>query len=662
MDALLRALAANPERRRRRSLGIGAAGIGALAVAVLAYRSGASRERSVCAAAAEEIAHVWNDERKAELAAAFHATGLLHADDTWARVSQRLDEYAQGWASQATAACEATHVEGTQSAERLEQRRRCLGERLTRLDAFLEVVANPDGAVVDRAVLGVRDLPDLDGCLDVEALESGIAPPEHEDVRQEVARLRDELARTDALYSAAKYREQLEALEPLLERARATGYLPIIAAIEHDIARGQRSLGLPEGLDVLRSAFRNSLTAGDDRRATMIATDLGYELGVEQRREADGREWLGIAQALSRRAGDEPRSAIPIDNTLAIIAVRGGRWDEAVTLFQKVVEQMRALDPDTPNLGVALLNLGSAYAEHRDFDDARTYMEQATEHTERVLGPKHPSMTSLYANLALLSVLRGRYVEAEPALERALALQREVLGDDHIETARTLGSMAVVQRNLGRPEAAERLHRQALEVRRSKLGDAHPDVAESMRNLALALVDQGRAAEALALAEQAQQLATRRLAPEHPEHGTHAAMVASILLEAGRPRPALEQAERAIEILDARGPGPNASLDARRSRGRALRELGRHDPSIEALERALASAEEHDAAGSELALLRFELAQSLRAAGRDPERARKLGETARDALKELATGRRRDIDRVEAWLAQAPASPPSRAP
>jgi serine/threonine protein kinase len=662
MDALLRALAANPTRRRRRWLGVGAAGLGALAVAVLAYRSGASRERSACAAAAEEIAHVWNDERKLGLAQAFHATGLLHAEDTWTRVSQHLDEYAQQWASQATEACEATHVAGTQSAELLERRRHCLGERLSRLDALLDVIGEPDGAVVDRAVSSVRDLPDLDGCLDVEALEAGIAPPEHEDTRREVARLRDELARTEALYSAAKYREQLELLAPLLERARATGYLPIIAAVEHAIARGQRSLDMPEGVAVLRSAFRNALAAGDDRRAKMIATDLGYELGVDQRREEDGREWLGIAQALAQRAQEVPGAAIPIDNTQAIIAVRAGRWDEAVEQFQKVVERMRALDPDNPNLAMALLNLGSAYAERRDFDDARTYMQQAAEHTERVLGPKHPSMTSLYANLALLSILQGRFVEAEPEIERALALQRMVLGDDHVETARTIASMAVVQRNLGRPEAAERLHRQALGVRRSKLGPDHPEVAESLRNLAWAVADQGRAEEALVLAGQAQQVAARRLAPEHPEHGTHAAMVASILLEAGKPREALEQAEKAIGILDARGPGPNASIDARRSQGRALRELGRHEASIEGLERTLASALEHDAASNETALVRFELAQSLRAAGRDPERARKLGEEARDVLEEVAMGRRRDVDRVEAWLAAAPAEAPSTAP
>ena len=49
-----------------------------------------------------------------------------------------------------------------------------------RLDAFLDVLAEPDPTVVDRAVQGVAGLPDLDGCRDVTALEAGVAPPEQE--------------------------------------------------------------------------------------------------------------------------------------------------------------------------------------------------------------------------------------------------------------------------------------------------------------------------------------------------------------------------------------------------------------------------------------------------------------------------------------------------
>jgi tetratricopeptide (TPR) repeat protein len=169
------------------------------------------------------------------------------------------------------------------------------------------------------------------------------------------------------------------------------------------------------------------------------------------------------------------------------------------------------------------------------------------------------------------------------------------------------------------------------------------------------VADLGRPAEAVALAREAQETAGRRLGPEHPEHGTHAAMVATLLVEAGEPRQALQEAERAIEILDARGPGgPLSSLEARRVKGRAQRELGRHQAAILGLEQAIVTAQTDATATNELAMLRFELAQSLRAAGRDPERTMQLAEQARDALREAAPARRRELERVEAWLAEPP--------
>ncbi|MCX4243897.1 serine/threonine-protein kinase [Paraliomyxa miuraensis] len=656
MEALLHALRADPSLRRRRWLAAGAVGLGTVTVLGLAYASGSWPSRSPCEASAQEIMAVWSDEQRAAVAAAFRATSLPHAEDTWARVAQQLDAYADRWSTQATEACEAALVKQTQSTDLFERRRRCLGERLQRLDGFLGVLVEADATVVDHAIQGIAGLPDLEGCSDTDALLSGVAPPEQESTRQEVGRLRTELAHAEALSSAGRYRELIERLEPLVEQARALGYPPLQAELEHALARAKRSIDDAEGIPLLRTAFHDALAAGDDRRAAMIAIDMGRELGYEQQLYERGTEWLDLSESLLQRQSTDPRIEIAITNTRAMIAIRQAHYDRAQALFERSVELQREHDPDSPNLAVALLNLGSSYAERRDFEHAREYLQQSAELTERVLGPKHPSMTSLYANLALLSMLQGRFEEAEGELQRALDLQRAVLGDEHLDTVRSIASMAVVQRNLGRPEAAERLHREALEIRRRKLGSDHPEVAESMRNLALALVDLDRLEEALELAEQGQKAVEGRLPPEHPEHGHHAVTVAKLLLELGRAREALAQAERAVKILDASGRGPTVALEARRFEGRALRELGRVEPSLRMLEEVVELEQAHDRS-AELALARFELAQSLTAAGREPQRAMELASLARQTLREHPAHARRELQRVEAWLAsrQSPA-------
>ena len=648
MEALLAALVYDPGRRRRHAITIASVGAGAVTLAALAYTSGASRDRSPCYAAADEINAIWSDERREQLGAAMRATELPYAEDTWTRVSERLDDYAKGWREQSVAACEATHLDQTQSTQMLERRRRCLGERLQRLDAFLDVLAQPEPVVVDHAVQSVLGLPDLEGCRDLAALQAGVAPPEQESIRLAVQQLRDDLAHIEALSSGNRYQQQIDALQPMLEEARATGYLPVIAAVEHSLSRAQRSLDLEEGIPNLRAAFRDALAAGDDRLAAMAAVDLAHVLGHDQRLHERGRQWVDIAQALVTRLGGAPRIEVGMTNTLAIIAIRQARRDEALALFEQLYEKQRALDPDSPNVAVALMNLGSAHAERRDLDLARDYLTQALEHNERVLGPKHPSNTTIYTNLGAIALLQGQYEQAEAHLEHTLALQEELLGTDNLEYAGSLATMAIAQRNLGHRAESERLHRRALETRRRKLEPDHPEIAESIRNLALTVVEQGRPKEALELALEAQRISSKRLEEDHPEHGTHAAMVAYMMIENGQAADALVEANRAIEILDARGHGPTASVDARGVKGRAERALGRITASRATLEEALQIAEGGDV-GGKLGKLRFELAQTLALLGEDDE-ALRLAHLARTRLDESGAGFQRDRERVDRWL------------
>ncbi len=654
MDALLQAMLHDPALQRRRRLLAGATAVGLLGSLAAAYFTGASAERSPCAAAADDLRPVWHKDRRRGLARAFRGAALPYAEDTWERVEQQVDAYARDWAAQATEACEATHVTQTQSAELLQRRRQCLSVRLRRLDAFLEILATPDTSVIDRAVQSARGLPDLGGCRDLDALQAGVAPPEREQTRRRVEEIREALTRAEALHAAGKYREELEVLTPLLAQARELGYLPLIAQLEHELAGSQRALDQPEGIELLRASFRDALAAGDNRRATMAAIDVAHELGYEQRLHAEGREWIAIAEALLRRIGGDPRIEIALTNTLAMIAIRQANYDEAQALFERLVAKQRALDPDNPNLAVGLMNLGSSHAERRDFEPAREYLQQAVELTERVLGPQHPSMTSLYVNLGLIAALRGQYQEAEVQLQQALALQRMVYGEQHVEQARTLVSLAVVRRNLGDPVESERLHREALTIRRAKLGPDHPAVAESLRNLGWAVSDQDRHQEAIEMVQQAQRIAERRLAEDHPEHGTNAAELALLLVRADRFAEALGEADRAIEILEVRGHGPNASLDARRARGIAQRGLGRATAAVETLEQALASAVENKATRRELGQLRLALALSLEADRQPLSRTRALMQQARDDLAETSAAHQKDRDRVNAWLAAHP--------
>ena len=122
MEALLHALDPVRARRRRILLAGGLGGSLVLAAGVVLT----PEARPTCEMSSAVLAEAWNDERREQVHAAFRATGLPFAETTARSVEDRLDRWAEAWIHARTAACEATHVEGTQSPERLDARVACL--------------------------------------------------------------------------------------------------------------------------------------------------------------------------------------------------------------------------------------------------------------------------------------------------------------------------------------------------------------------------------------------------------------------------------------------------------------------------------------------------------------------------------------------------------
>ena len=89
-----------------------------------------------CDGAEAELAEVWGETRRAELAAAFEATELSYAADAWSRVDALVQEDATAWASGYRDACEATSVRHEQSDDLLDRRMACLDTWRERLAAL----------------------------------------------------------------------------------------------------------------------------------------------------------------------------------------------------------------------------------------------------------------------------------------------------------------------------------------------------------------------------------------------------------------------------------------------------------------------------------------------------------------------------------------------
>ena len=208
MDELLAALRKDPRAVRNRWLAI-AAGATLLVGAGLALHRAPPAVEPPCRGAERNLAGVWDGDRKQAVHAAFVATGNASAEDTFHRTEAALDDYARGWVLMHTDACEATQVRGDQSAEILDLRVECLGERLEELHAQVDVFAHADASTVDKSVKAARALARIQACADTTALRAPIRPPSDEPTRARVEALRGVLAKAKAEQRAGDYESAL---------------------------------------------------------------------------------------------------------------------------------------------------------------------------------------------------------------------------------------------------------------------------------------------------------------------------------------------------------------------------------------------------------------------------------------------------------------------
>ncbi|MCA9618834.1 MAG: protein kinase, partial [Myxococcales bacterium] len=186
MLGLLAELEHDPTKKRRWIVG------GSLAALVLLGGGyGIARQQAAmndpCADVGDEIAEVWSDGRRGEIAEALRATGASYAEATWERLEPSLDAYAKGWSEGRVAACVA-HQSREHDAQVLGLQLACLGRRKAAFDALLGALAKADAKVLQKSIQAADDLPLLATCGDVAALTSAVPPPEDPKVAEEVAR------------------------------------------------------------------------------------------------------------------------------------------------------------------------------------------------------------------------------------------------------------------------------------------------------------------------------------------------------------------------------------------------------------------------------------------------------------------------------------------
>jgi tetratricopeptide (TPR) repeat protein len=607
LEALLEALHVDPRVRRRRRVFITVAAGFLLATVAGAVGEWHQRQSS-CDAVDGRMAGVWDGARQQAVEKAFLATGQPYAADAWAGVRSALGAYATDWVGQQREACEATRLRGEASEEVLTVRTACLERRRSELRALTDVLAQADGAVVERSVEAVRGLSELAPCEEVDPLAARVSLPTEPRVAHRVEGLRASLSRARALRASGQYAAGLAVAAPVATEARTLGYRPLVAEALLELGQQQAGFGNPEAERHLKEA---SWTADevrlDEVRAEALVA-LTQLVAYDATRVRDGHDWYHQARALLVRTRREGRLLAELESAHGLVYAAEGDSAAAETSQRNALAALeRASLQEDPQQAVVLRRLGTTLTAQGRHEEALPVYERAHATFRRALGAEHPRVGSTLVNLGTTLSALGRHAEALVPLRQGVAILERTLPEKHPFRSVALNALGAALWRDGKAGEAVRVLHRAVEAAERMRGPEHPDVAQPCGTLGQVLMDLGRPTEALGFFERARSIREQTLGPEHPE--------------------------LAVALT---------------GQGEALLKLGRAAEALAPLERALALRESRPVPPVELAETRFALARALWETRKDTARARRLAQQAESTLEHPGSEALRA--RVQAWL------------
>ncbi|KFE63931.1 tetratricopeptide repeat protein [Hyalangium minutum] len=652
MEALLMALANDPEEKRRAQRMTGTlTSVGLLLAALAIWGWGRQHaQEPTCSQVSRRLDGIWDEAVKVRVRQSLLGTNLPYAAATAERVTTALQGYAERWVKQSQALCQAEQT--AQNSRLAALRESCLERRRSRLHATTELLARgADPELLEKAAQAAQSLPPLEDCEDDKALTAAVPPPEDPGIRAQVEALQKKEDRVEALLVSGKYKEGLAAAEPLLHEVEPVGDAPLTAHLLFLTGRLRHDTGDYKGAEAaLRQALAES-ARGKDR--VLMSRSLSYLLivtGVRQKRLQEATPLAPIVEAVAEATEDDVALALALHH-LSVLHQEMGQYPEA---WEKATRALalreKALGPEHPDVASSLQHLSHIAWWMGKYPLALEMAERSLALKKKVLGPEHPEVAKALKPAAAALRDLGRYEEARERFAQVLALQEKVLGPEHPDVASALSNLSGVLTDLGRFEEAVQYSERALALKEKLLGKDHPDLASTLNNLGNALSEMGRHREAMERHAHALSLQEKARGPQHPLVALALTLLGTDLMNLGRYEEARQKLERALAIQEKAYGKDHPDLSyVLMAQGELLLAQRRPIEALPVLERALKLSPE----GGILAEVQFPLARAIWEARRgERPRAVTLATAARMHWQQVGQGSKQDL--ISQWLAAHP--------
>jgi serine/threonine-protein kinase len=396
----------------------------------------------------------------------------------------------------------------------------------------------------------VAGLPDAASCLEPQALPASALAPGDPALAAAVAELREALVEVQIRVRSSQVQAAAAAVEPLVERARAIGWEPIL--MEALQARGVVALRTGEFAAAERDFVELHALAraqGLPLPELRAAESLSMVVGHHQGRYAEGMAWAETALALVEREPTLAEHEVEVLENKAVLLHEQGKYDEAAALQRRVLVLREGRD-DALALASSIDVLGSIVERQGRTHEAIALQRRALELAERELGPEHVTVAVSLNNLASSLIAVGEPAQAVPLLERALRIREREAGPSSPRLVSVLNNLGLALMTEGELEQAELHLQRTLALLEASFPDGHPHVGSALVNLGELYAKQGRLDESRRYAERSFAVWERTLGPTHPKLALVLDSLGKLALREGRAAAALEPLRRALALRE----------------------------------------------------------------------------------------------------------------
>jgi len=463
-----------------------------------------SDDENPCAALDDELVGVWDEPTQVRVQAAVTASGSTESQDTWHRIRNILDGYAEKWSKTRRETCVAFHVSHALDEESFNSKSNCLDERRQEFSAAVEVLGGLEIEELPRALGTLSIIRPITRCDGTQLAPGPRSRPNESFLAQREALLavevQWELGRRDAALADA--RKVVEAAPSDGARLYADLTLARLLIDKRD----------PEGEALMETVYYRGIERGDFGVVAPAAVNWMNAVARDPKRLREAEVIGSTALAITRSVNPNGAVEAGIRIGLSRLFAHQGHSQEAIDVLEPLYE---SLDPEyDPNtLRDVTMQLAVGYHVLGDQERAMELQLESLSLAERLHGEGSTYAITRLCNLAEIEASRGRLAESQRYARRALDAAVELGEAGLFVISNAVLRAAASHLALGQLDEALPLVRWALGLRVHLHGPESLPSVEAAGIHAVALSELGEREAAVAELERVLAI-QRRMVPE----------------------------------------------------------------------------------------------------------------------------------------------------